>query len=314
MVKVAEKIIYIQDHQGNRFEFDPVALQTRLINCFLTAGLQENGYMAEDIALAVEYTLLNSDRPEAVFGQGELSAAVIRMLEETGLPEIAVLFRQTQGDQNIALDANPDSIALFLRKFLACAEPLFNRVTTEVTRAVKILGIKEADPHLYLEFARHYERKFALENIVGEPISKLKGRTAVSQAELSAASPPEIRELEAAGILRINAISEIFPRIRFFFIMKKFAEKFQLASPVTEMEIEPLLFQMGQTLELGRSAIENALQLPEPLPVQLSLPDMTQFVVEYLGVEPEKSRKLANELADTLCFEFKNEIYKLSVN
>ena len=75
MVKMAEKIIYIQDHEGGRVPFDPLTLQTRLINCFLTAGLRENSYMAEDIALAVEYTLLNSNRPELVFGQGELAAA-----------------------------------------------------------------------------------------------------------------------------------------------------------------------------------------------------------------------------------------------
>lgn len=56
MVKPAEKIIYIQDHEGERVRFDPVELQTRLINCFLTAGLRESSYMAEDIALAVEYT------------------------------------------------------------------------------------------------------------------------------------------------------------------------------------------------------------------------------------------------------------------
>ena len=93
MVKPAEKIIYIQDHEGERVRFDPVELQTRLINCFLTAGLRESSYMAEDIALAVEYTLLNSNRPDAVFGQGELAAAVIRMLEETGFPEVAALFQ-----------------------------------------------------------------------------------------------------------------------------------------------------------------------------------------------------------------------------
>ena len=112
----------------------------------------------------------------------------------------------------------------------------------------------------------------------------------------------------------VNEINEIFSRIRFFFMMRPFAKQSQLAAPVTEMEIEPLLFQMSRTLEQARAAIENALELPDPLPVHLSIPDMSQFIIEYFGVEQEKSRRIADELADALCFEFKNGIYKLSVN
>ena len=41
---------------------------------------------------------------------------------------------------------------------------------------------------------------------------------------------------------------------------------------------------------------------------------MSQFITEFFGVEQEKSRRLADELAETLCFEFKNGIYKLTVN
>ena len=289
MVKPAEKIIYIQDHEGERVRFDPVELQTRLINCFLTAGLRESSYMAEDIALAVEYTLLNSNRPDAVFGQGELAAAVIRMLEETGFPEVAALFRQSGGDRQVAVDADPVSVAGFLQKFLACSDTIFDRVVHEVARAVEILGIHEADPHLYLELARYYERKFAIESITGGPVARLRGRTSATKAE-------------------------IFSRIRFFFMMKPFARKFGLTPPVTEMEVEPLLFRMSRILELGRAAIDAALQPPEPLPVQLTIPDMSGFITEYFGAEQEKSRKLMDELARTLSFELKNGIYKLSVN
>ena len=314
MVKPAEKIIYIQDHEGERARFDPVELQTRLINCFLTAGLRESSYMAEDIALAVEYTLLNSNRPDAVFGQGELAAAVIRMLEETGFPEVAALFRQSGGDRQVAVDADPVSVAGFLQKFLACSDTIFDRVVHEVARAVEILGIHEADPHLYLELARYYERKFAIESITGGPVARLRGRTSATKAEITAVLPPEMRALASEGVLRVSEVNEIFSRIRFFFMMKPFARKFGLTPPVTEMEVEPLLFRMSRILELGRAAIDAALQPPEPLPVQLTIPDMSGFITEYFGAEQEKSRKLMDELARTLSFELKNGIYKLSVN
>jgi len=314
MVKPAEKVIYIQGHEGERVQFDPVELQTRLINCFLTAGLRENSYLAEDIALAVEYTLLNSGRSEPVFGQGELAAAVIRMLEETGFPEVATLFRQNGGDRYVAIDATPEAMGKFLRKFLACSETIFDRVVHEVSHAVETLGIAEADPHLYLELARHYERKFAIEGIAGSSVTRLRGRASATRDEVAAILPPEVRELIAEGVLRVGEVNAIFSRIRFFFMIKPFARKFNLVPPVTEMEVEPLLFRMSRILELGRAAVEEALQPPEPLPVQLTIPDMSGFVSDYFGAERGKSRKLTEELARTLSFELKDGVYKLTMN
>lgn len=314
MVKATEKTICIRNREGESVQFDPVELQTRLINCFLTAGLRESSYMAEDIALAVEYTLLNCGRSELVFGRGELAAAVIRMLEETGFPEVAALFRQSGGDRHVALDANPDAVAGLLRKFLACPEVTFDRVVREVTRAVEVLGIGEAEPHLYLELARHYERKFAIEGISGSTVTRLRGRTSATREEVAAILPPEVRALTAEGVLRVGEVNEIFSRIRFFFVMRPFAKKFKLVPPVTEMEVEPLLFRMSRSLELARTAIENALQPAEALPVQLTIPDMSGFVAEYFGAEREKSRKLTEELARTLTFELKDGVYKLTVN
>ncbi len=314
MVKPTEKIIFIQNHEGERTPFDAVELQTRLINCFLTAGLRESSYLAEDIALAVEYTLLTSGRPDPVFGQGELIAAVIRMLEETGFPEVAALFRQDGGEQRVSIDATPEAVTVFLQKFLACSEEIFDRVAREVSRAIEVLGIPEAEPHLYLELARHYERKFAIEGIVGAPIKRSRNRTSATSDEIAAILPPEVRALITEGILRVGEVGEIFPRTRFFFRMEPFARKFRLCAPVTEMEVEPLLFQISRILEQARKTINDALQPPEPLPVQLTIPDMSTFLAEYFGAERGKARKLSDELIRALSFELKDGIYKLTVN
>lgn len=315
MVKPAEKIIYIQNHEGERVPFDPFELQTRLINCFLTAGRRESSYLAEDIALAVEYTLLTSGRPEPVFGQGELIAAVIRMLEETGFPEVAALFRRNDGERRVSIDSTPEAVAEFLRKFLACSDVIFDRVAAEVSRAVGVLGIAEAEPHLYLELARHYERKFALEGLSsGGTAPLLHERPSASREKVAALLPPEARALAAEGVLRVGEVNEIFSRIRFFFLMKPFARKFGLVPPVTEMEVEPLLFRMSRVLEASRAAIDGALRPPEPLPVQLTIPDMSAFLAEYLGAERGKAGKLTDELVRTLSFELKGGVYKLTVN
>ena len=95
MVKAFTPVrVDIQNFDGTREPFDATALQTRLIGCFLAAGRSDSSFMAEDIALAVEYTLSHVERPEPVFGRGEIDAAVIRLLEEAGLPDVAKIFRR----------------------------------------------------------------------------------------------------------------------------------------------------------------------------------------------------------------------------
>ena len=291
MVKLAERAILIQEFDGSRTVFDPVGLQTRLINCFLAAGLRESSYMAEDIALAVEYTLLNSPRPDSVFGRGELGAAVVRMLEETGFPDVAALFRRNGGETT----------------------ERFQRVVDQVCNATRQLNIRSASPHLLLELARYYERLAESEQPPAEVMEAAAAHT-VSQSEITALLPPEVRELVDAGVIRVNGISTLFPCIRFFFIMNRFAEKFALTAPVTELEIGPLLYRMSAMLEKARAAIEASLKTPEPLPLYLAVPDMLDFIVVYLGGERSRSEKLGRELARALAAEFTRDVYKLSIS
>ena len=295
MVKLAERAILIQEFDGSRTVFDPVGLQTRLINCFLAAGLRESSYMAEDIALAVEYTLLNSPRPDSVFGRGELGAAVVRMLEETGFPDVAALFRRNGGETTVTIDAEPGP------------------VTDLLCNATRQLNIRSASPHLLLELARYYERLAESEQPPAEIMEAAAAHT-VSQSEITALLPPEVRELVDAGVIRVNGISTLFPCIRFFFIMNRFAEKFALTAPVTELEIGPLLYRMSAMLEKARAAIEASLKTPEPLPLYLAVPDMLDFIVVYLGGERSRSEKLGRELARALAAEFTRDVYKLSIS
>ena len=136
----------------------------------------------------------------------------------------------------------------------------------------------------------------------------------VSQSEITALLPPEVRELVDAGVIRVNGISTLFPCIRFFFIMNRFSEKFALTAPVTELEIGPLLYRMSAMLEKARAAIEASLKTPEPLPLYLAVPDMLDFIVVYLGGERSRSEKLGRELARALAAEFTRDVYKLSIS
>lgn len=313
MVKMAEKLILIQEFDGSRIPFDAVELQTKLIHCFLAAGLRDSSYMAEDIALAVEYTLLNSSRPEPVFGRGELGAAVVRMLEETGFPEVAALFRKSGGERLVTINTDRESVAGLLAKFLACPPERFERIVREVCGAAEMLHFETASPHLLLELARHYEQLAEAEPPPAD-LAEPPPAPAATQSELYRILPEPVQELVDGGILRINGITPIFSRISFFFMMKPFAEKFQLSPPVTELEVEPLLYRMGELLEAARGAIERHLAVTEPLPLYLAVPDMLDFIVDYERGERLGSEKLGRELAETLAAGFRCEVNRISIS
>ena len=313
MVKLAEKLIQIQEFDGSRVPFDAVELQTRLIHCFLAAGLRDSSYMAEDIALAVEYTLLNSNRPEPVFGRGELGSAVVRMLEETGIPEGAALFRRDGSERLVTISTRPESVSGLLAKFLACPPERFDRIVRQVCDAARLLHFDAASPHLLLELARHYEQLAEEEPPPPEPVEPPPA-PAATQSELYRILPEEAQKLIDDGILRVNGITPIFSRISFFFMMKPFAEKFHLAPPVTELEVEPLLYRMTEILEAAREAIEQHLAVTEPLPLYLAVPDMLDFIVDYERGERLGSEKLGRELAETLAAGFRCEVNRISIS
>ncbi len=314
MVKPADRTIFIQEFDGTRIVFDPAALQTQLINCFLVAGLSESSYIAEDIAMAIEFTLLNTSRANSTFGRGEVSSAVVRLLEETGFPDVAVVFRRGGDEVDIAIDAESEPITELLNQHLACPPARTQQVAKQVCKAAQLLGINSASPRLWLELARHYERVASVATT--KPPERSRDTLdiqAVGKKELEALLPQEVRKLIDIGVMRVNGISNIFPSLHFFFLMNGFARKFNLIAPATELEIEPLLYQMGTMLEKGRHAIEARLKTREQLPLHLTIPDLTTFVITYLNCDLSHTGKLTEELANILVSSFSREVYKLSI-
>ena len=85
----SDYIIYIREQDGSRTMFSAGELRDRLYHCIGDSST------ADDITLAVEYSLLNrGDRSgDLVFDRGEIDAAVVRLLEDTGFPEAAAEYR-----------------------------------------------------------------------------------------------------------------------------------------------------------------------------------------------------------------------------
>ncbi len=311
MVQAVAKQLFLRDSDGGVTPFDTGELQTRLIGSFLATGLREESFMSEEIVLALEYTLLNSPRMEPVFCRSEIDAAVIRLLESIGFPEVAHVFRRNGHEQLVRIITDEVTVAGLLVSHLGCSSERAAHIAQLVAGAMKQLGFESASPHLILEMARHYERDLAEEDFLADN-TLLPGvpQQTLTRKDIYELLPPAPRKLVDAGVLRINGITTLFPSVRFFFFMKEFARSEKLSFPVTELEIEPLLYSAGQALEEARLAIAEKLHHPEALPCCLALPDIFDFLESCAGSAPDQH--LAAELASVLTSALDCELYHLA--
>ena len=303
--------VMIREFEGDIVPFDPEVLQTRLIGCFLAAGLRESVDLPQDIVLAVEYTLRNSPRNEPVFGRGELERAVTRLLEEIGFPEVARLYRSGTGTENeIYVTPEKNTLSQMLQGHLWVSGELFGKVIDKIIEGAEKLGISRAPAHLFLELARYYERELEREST--RCSVERTPEITLSRNAISSMVPEQAREMIAAEILRIDGVTTLFPCVHLFFRMEEFARRHQLRAPVTELEIEPLLYDAGAVLAEVQKTIEKNLSCP--LPVILAVPDMFDFIANWAEGDREKSGNLAAELGRVLCSSFSRGVYKLDLN
>lgn len=303
MVKPIDRMILIQSLDGSSEIFNCAMLQSQLVSCFISAGLAESSFLAEDIALAVESALLSSERDNLVFGRGELDLAVVRMLEETGFPEVGRMYRRIGGDADIVVGAEPEIVKHFLRKFLACEAEDIDWIAAQVCEACAKLELGNVAPHLLMELARHYERQL----LTGRSHAATTHRDSEVLAEVDeilAKLPESARLLFDQNVLKFHGATKLFPSIRFVFSMNELARVCQFAPPVTEMEIEPRLYACAADLEVCRQVIGGIIRgrCPEAgeLPVYLNIGDMYDFTVNYLGCSRLGGKKIGGELAAIL--------------
>ncbi len=307
----ASEIIIIE-YDGARENFDLSELQRRLFGCFVAAGRQDSAGNALDIALAVEFYLLQNDRPQKIFGRGEIDSSICKMLEAIGYADVAALY--SKGDitgQERATMVNTASKAelqLLLRSHIGCSQMRFERIIDKIADAMQKLGISEAEPMLLRAMARHYERDIQENQPVVIPVEERR----FQREDWLPLLKGEGRNLVENGILSISGIDSLFPSIRFYFSLYDYAVWKNWTPPVTELEICSDLACIGEVIETVRTTIDLAYGRKEPLPCLLTLPDMNRFLMHYMDIRWDGIEPVAKELADVILSEINVELYKFS--
>ena len=299
--------------------FDPDRLQSRIIQSFLAAGITET-YIADDISLAVEFSLQKSKRKEKIFTLSEVNNSVVRILKDTGFPEIAAIYLRNNACTQLTITPEFNTIKKLLQKHFGVNLSSIDELTGKVLSAVQQLNIKNAAPELFIELAKHYEtEEFASEDI--EPVSldswEQDNRWLVKAKTLEQELAISTRNLIDAKVIRLIGVSGMFPSIRIFFMINEFCRFHGLTGPLTEMVLMPYLFSAGKAIDncistTDRLAAEQAEQ--KNLPIFISIPDMSSFASQMLDASWPEVEKDCREMVTPLCNSLSRPLFKLRLS
>lgn len=309
MLSITDNFLYVIDAGGHQQIFDADKLKTSLLKAFEASG-NPNGYLAEDIACAVESAMAESARAERIFTQSEVDAAVTRTLENAGCAAVAAFFRRSNSHLYITLDANILDANMLISRHLGIQEPAVSKLSRQVVDALQKLNIKSASPALYLELARHYEQTLsghlpaasAALSADNHPNSG-NGKFLLSSAEASSLMPPGGRVWLKNSVITLANVSRVYPNFRLTLDLCALADKLKLTSPVTELDLAPELYNAGEKTGLWLNLLCRHLNM-EALPLYLVLDKLDEFAVRYLGTTYPEGRLTA---LDTAAF-FRNAL------
>ena len=318
MIKLADNSIMLTNSEGLLRAFDPDRLQTRIIQSFLAAGITES-YLADDISLAVEFSLQKSKRKDKVFTLSEVNNTVVKILRDTGFPEIAAIYLRNNACSKLTVDPEFNTVKKVLAKHFGNGAPALDLLCSKVVSAAEQLEISNASPGLYVELAKYYETEECSSEDIEPvqldqweedkhwlvPAKKLKSELAISSSNLI-----------NAKVIRLSGISSMFPSIRIFFMINEFCHFHDLKGPLTEMVLIPYLFSAGKAIDNCITAAERlaAEAGQEKLPIFLTVPDMSSFAIQMLDASWPEVEKDCREMLVPLCNSLSRPLFKLKLS
>ena len=290
---------------GAAAAFSLDTLHLTVLQAFVRTDTPEN-YLAEDVALAVEYALRHSSRRNPVFTRAEVNNAVVRVLEETGLIDAARYYRKHNVRAVMSLTGDPAAVAGLLANHLSDAErnTNFSALAARVCDALGKLDIAAPSPALCIELARCCLAAPAAAGITLPPTGSPGGEY-LALKEMSAALSPAAAALCRIGALQFQPVSRrVFPSLRAVFKLTGFASGAGLVPPITEMMIADRLYQLRTIFDGAFAALRdlyrNSTGGAENPPGYLFIPDLEEFAVNWLAWSWPEAKNSCLELISPL--------------
>jgi len=286
MIKLSGSVIMLLKPDGSQVEFDTEELQSGIIRSCL-ASSSRDVWIAEDIALSIEYALMLPGNRERMFTLSDINSLVIKILEETGYPEVAEEYRRTNSSVGIQIDAEYELLGELLARHLGLSGNRLTEVTEKVMEAAEKLGVNQASPTLFVELAKLYKERTVADHGVDMPhLPEMAVPTPwqLSRTDILTSLTDEARKLIEAKIIDVSGVSLLFPSLKIDFRICRFVKQLGLESPLTEMavtyhfhEVAEVINTVYASVQQLRTASGQSAATDEQLPVYLNINDMSRF-------------------------------------
>lgn len=318
MIKLGENNFLLADADGSEIPFSASELQGELIYCFLSAGLRDSTCFAEDIALAVEYSLHEKYEFSGKVSTAELSSMVVETLENAGFFTVADWFKRRNGRQleelHLVTAENLHKIALQQGMLFPVGSE--EKILKQAAAVFGFMNVTECPISLITEMLRFFyeQEKNSAKNQKKTDKKSFKGDYLVELKEVADSLPEFLQELLAKKIIQIHDITVYHPSIRLFLDCGKYAEFAGFEGVMTEMMWSPHAIRLARSMD---SAIESMQQMYEnkcsakKLPVYLTVNNLEGFMKKYFGAGDGNTGKLAKSIVESLSSEMFYDIYRV---
>lgn len=318
MIKLGENNFLLADVDGSESPFSAAELQGELIYCFLSAGLRDSSCFAEDIALAVEYSLHEKYDFNGKISVDELSSMVVETLENAGFFTVADWFKRRNRRQTEKLYAvTEDELRnIALQQGMLFNEDVENKIFERAAETFKFMDAEKCPHGLIIEMLRFFSEQQKNTAKISERREKksFAGDYLVEVKDVADVFPEFLQSLLANGILKINNITVYHPSIRLFLDCMKYAEFCNMDGIMTEMSWAPHAAKLAQSMDSVIEALQQAFERQcssRRLPVYLTVNNLERFMEQYFGVSDGNGRKLAKNLVESLSSEMFYDLFRV---
>ena len=297
MIKFPTKNIYIENSDNCKEVFSFRDLQSMIMKSCADAGVQED-WIAEDIALAIEYSLSNSDND--TYSLSEINACVVKVLGETGYSNVAEQFEKGLKERIPQIEINEENIQNIIFKFVDLPENKREIIQEKILESLNVLGIKSSSHTLITELAKHYNNSFFRD--INTEIKK-SGKTEetsfiISQETIYNKLDKKSQKFIDLGFIQITGISKLFKAIKIGLRLSQFANYAQLDTPIIEMNFNQNFTELINETNKIVSVI-NSLIGEEGHPFCLNINDMDIFAENHLGISFETNKAECYKIMDS---------------
>ncbi len=288
MIKLSGSVIMLIRPDGSQVEFDSDELQSGIIRSCLAAGSRDV-WIAEDIALSIEYALTIPANRDRTFTVSDVNSLVIKVLEETGYPEVAEEYRRHNSTVGVMVSAEYDLIGELISRHLGLSGNRLTDVADQVLEAAEKLEIEEASPALFVELAKMFKERLTVEEEVGIIQLPTMGKHSpwqLGKNDIYTALTPPTLKLADEKIINFSGVSQLFPALKIDFKITRFIKLLNLESPLTEMAVIPFFHTVAAAInDIYAAVLSLHCRLGEKqaeLPVYLNVNDMSRFACKNL--------------------------------